>query len=74
MSLAIIRRLARQSFISLRAIAGYQLFTPGGSGGVWRTGSLFRLYLQYFANTYGFYFFITWLPVVSVEIAPYAEG
>jgi MFS transporter, ACS family, glucarate transporter len=35
-------------------------------GGAWsdvfRTRSLFPLCLQYFANTYGFYFFITWLP------------
>ena len=29
---------------------------------VFRTRSLFPLCLQYFANTYGFYFFITWLP------------
>ena len=29
---------------------------------VWRTPSLVPLCLQYFANTYGFYFFITWLP------------
>jgi MFS transporter, ACS family, glucarate transporter len=35
-------------------------------GGAWSqvfgTRSLFPLCLQYFANTYGFYFFITWLP------------
>jgi ACS family glucarate transporter-like MFS transporter len=35
-------------------------------GGAWsqvfRTRGLFPLCLQYFANTYGFYFFITWLP------------
>jgi MFS transporter, ACS family, glucarate transporter len=35
-------------------------------GGVWsdvfRTRGLFPLCLQYLANTYGFYFFITWLP------------
>jgi len=30
--------------------------------GVLRTRSLLPLCLQYFANTYGFYFFITWLP------------
>jgi MFS transporter, ACS family, glucarate transporter len=29
---------------------------------VFRTRGLFPLCLQYFANTYGFYFFITWLP------------
>jgi len=37
-----------------------------GHGGPWRkvfrTRSLWPLCLQYFANTYGFYFFITWLP------------
>ena len=32
-------------------------------GEVFRTRSLLPLCLQYFANTYGFYFFITWLPV-----------
>jgi ACS family glucarate transporter-like MFS transporter len=31
-------------------------------GEVFRTPSLAPLCLQYFANTYGFYFFITWLP------------
>ena len=31
-------------------------------GEVFRTRSLFPLCLQYVANTYGFYFFITWLP------------
>ncbi len=30
---------------------------------VFRTHSLVPLCIQYFANTYGFYFFITWLPV-----------
>lgn len=38
---------------------------PGHSGSwgeVFRTRSLFPLCLQYVANTYGFYFFITWLP------------
>ncbi len=38
---------------------------PGHSGSwtkVLQTRSLFPLCLQYFANTYGFYFFITWLP------------
>jgi nitrate/nitrite transporter NarK len=35
----------------------------GGSfASVFRTRSLFPLCLQYVANTYGFYFFITWLP------------
>jgi MFS transporter, ACS family, glucarate transporter len=37
-----------------------------GHGGSWsnlfRTRGLLPLCLQYFANTYGFYFFITWLP------------
>jgi MFS family permease len=38
---------------------------PGHAGswiGVLRTPSLVPLCIQYFANTYGFYFFITWLP------------
>ena len=39
---------------------------PAGQGGSWsvvlKTRSLFPLCLQYLANTYGFYFFITWLP------------
>lgn len=39
---------------------------PAHHGGSWasvfRTRSLFPLCLQYVANTYGFYFFITWLP------------
>ncbi len=47
---------------------------------VFRTRSLFPLCLQYFANTYGFYFFITWLPtylsksrgMVNVELAVFA--
>jgi ACS family glucarate transporter-like MFS transporter len=30
---------------------------------VFQTPSLLPLCIQYFANTYGFYFFITWLPV-----------
>lgn len=30
---------------------------------VFKTRSLLPLCLQYFANTYGFYFFITWLPM-----------
>ncbi|HEY1342043.1 MAG TPA: MFS transporter [Bryobacteraceae bacterium] len=34
----------------------------GGWGEVFRTPGLFPLCLQYVANTYGFYFFITWLP------------
>jgi sugar phosphate permease len=39
---------------------------PSGHAGSWasvlRTPSLVPLCLQYFANSYGFYFFITWLP------------
>ena len=39
---------------------------PPAHGGSWtkvfRTRSLLPLCLQYLANTYGFYFFITWLP------------
>ena len=39
---------------------------PPSHGGSWtkvfRTRSLLPLCLQYLANTYGFYFFITWLP------------
>ena len=34
---------------------------------VFRTPSLVPLCLQYFANTYGFYFFITWLPTYLVK-------
>ena len=34
----------------------------GAFAEVFRTPSLFPLCLQYVANTYGFYFFITWLP------------
>jgi MFS transporter, ACS family, glucarate transporter len=34
----------------------------GSWGEVFGTRSLFPLCLQYVANTYGFYFFITWLP------------
>lgn len=34
---------------------------------VWATRSLLPLCLQYFANTYGFYFFITWLPTYLTE-------
>ena len=57
---------------------------PSGHGGSWgdvfRTRSLFPLCLQYFANTYGFYFFITWLPtylaksrgMANVELAVFA--
>ncbi len=44
---------------------------PPHAGGswraVWRTRSLFPLCLQYFANTYGFYFFITWLPLYLLK-------
>jgi MFS transporter, ACS family, glucarate transporter len=47
---------------------------------IFRTGSLLPLCLQYFANTYGFYFFITWLPtylsnsrrMVNAELAIFA--
>ncbi|MDQ2775272.1 MAG: MFS transporter [Acidobacteriota bacterium] len=47
---------------------------------VFRTRSLFPLCVQYFANTYGFYFFITWLPtylaksrgMANVELAIFA--
>lgn len=47
---------------------------------VFRTPGLLPLCLQYFANTYGFYFFITWLPaylakargMTSVELATFA--
>lgn len=47
---------------------------------VFRTPSLLPLCLQYFANTYGFYFFITWLPaylskargMAHVELAAFA--
>ena len=35
----------------------------GGWRVIFRTKSLLPLCLQYFANTYGFYFFITWLPL-----------
>lgn len=34
---------------------------------VFRTPSLFPLCVQYFANTYGFYFFITWLPTYLIK-------
>lgn len=34
---------------------------------VFRTHSLFPLCVQYFANTYGFYFFITWLPTYLLK-------
>ena len=49
-------------------------------GEVLQTPGLLPLCLQYFANTYGFYFFITWLPaylaksrgMASVELATFA--
>ena len=49
-------------------------------GRIFRTPSLLPLCIQYFANTYGFYFFITWLPVylakargmASAELAIFA--
>jgi MFS transporter, ACS family, glucarate transporter len=44
---------------------------PPGHAGRWvdvlRTRGLFPLCVQYFANTYGFYFFITWLPTYLVK-------
>jgi len=57
---------------------------PPGHAGSWRevlkTRSLLPLCLQYFANTYGFFFFISWLPtyleksrgMASVELALFA--
>jgi MFS family permease len=57
---------------------------PPDHGASWRdvlrTPSLFPLCVQYFANTYGFYFFITWLPtylsksrgMASFELATFA--
>lgn len=52
----------------------------GNWSDILRTRSLLPLCLQYFANTYGFYFFITWLPtylaksrgMASVELAAFA--
>ena len=47
-------------------IEAHRGLPPAHHGGSWaevfRTPSLFPLCLQYVANTYGFYFFITWLP------------
>jgi MFS family permease len=44
---------------------------PPAHAGSWldvlRTRSLIPLCLQYFANTYGFYFFITWLPTYLMK-------
>lgn len=57
---------------------------PPGHAGSWRdvlkTRSLLPLCLQYFANTYGFFFFISWLPtyleksrgMANVELALFA--
>ena len=45
-----------------RGIAPGHVTRPGGWKEVFRTPGLFPLCVQYFANTYGFYFFITWLP------------
>jgi len=57
---------------------------PSDHGGAWgdvfRTRSLVPLCLQYLANTYGFYFFITWLPtylsksrgMIKAELAIFA--
>lgn len=39
----------------------------GSFSQVFRTPSLLPLCLQYFANTYGFYFFITWLPTYLLK-------
>ena len=39
----------------------------GNWGDVLQTKSLLPLCMQYFANTYGFYFFITWLPAYLVK-------
>ena len=47
-----------------------ELPAPHGHGGwaeVFRTRSLIPLCLQYVANTYGFYFFITWLPTYLMK-------
>jgi MFS transporter, ACS family, glucarate transporter len=56
----------------------------GGHTGAWKqvlaTRGLAPLCIQYFANSYGFYFFITWLPsylakahgMTSVELATFA--
>jgi nitrate/nitrite transporter NarK len=66
-----------------RASAPFALVTGGHQGAwsdVFRTRSLLPLCLQYFANTYGFYFFITWLPtylsrsrgMADVELATFA--
>ncbi len=47
----------------------------GGSWGeVFGTRSLVPLCLQYFANTYGFYFFITWLPTYLAKSRGLAGG
>lgn len=64
-------------------IEGTRGLAPGHAGQwrrVLRTQSLLPLCIQYFANTYGFYFFITWLPtylaksrgMASVELATFA--
>ncbi|MDZ4799102.1 MAG: MFS transporter [Bryobacteraceae bacterium] len=51
---------------------------PAHSGGSWasvfRTRSLFPLCLQYVANTYGFYFFITWLPTYLMNARGMSKG
>lgn len=41
---------------------------------VFRTGSLTPLCLQYVANTYGFYFFITWLPTYLAKARGMAKA
>ena len=52
--------------------------SAAGHGGSWaeifRTPSLLPLCLQYFANTYGFYFFITWLPTYLAKSRNLANG
>ena len=46
----------------IESTRGLPQVMPRSWGEVFRTRSLFPLCLQYVANTYGFYFFITWLP------------
>jgi MFS family permease len=46
----------------IESTRGLPLAHGGDWGEVFRTRSLIPLCLQYVANTYGFYFFITWLP------------
>ena len=48
------------------------------AGGVWKSliahPSLLPICLMYFANTYGFYFVITWLPTYLVKARGFAAG